>query len=123
MVSKGVSVSELYNSSTECLDTYVMLIVVCVTAAAPLVSNEAEVGNKPGSSSSGGPSIGLVAAMAAIVTGLVAVAIGVTVRHIRKRRRLVSMETGTGYDNDDESNADCSRTSQPDFNGAIQSTS
>lgn len=123
MVSKGVSVSELYNSSTECLDTYVMLIVVCVTAAAPLVSNEAEVGNKPGSSSSGGPSIGLVAAMAAIVTGLVAVAIGVTVRHIRKRRQ-VSMETGTEYDND-ESDADCSKTSRSDddFNGAIQSTS
>ncbi len=100
-----------------------MLIVICVTAAAPLVSNEAEAGYEP-VSSSGGPSIGLVAAMAAIVTGLVAVAIGVTVRHIRKRRRLVSMETGTVYDND-ESDADYSKTSQSndDFNGAVQSTS
>ncbi len=100
-----------------------MLIVVCVTAAAPLVSNEAEAGNKPGSSS-GGPSVGLVAAMAAIVTGLVAVAIGVTVRHIRKRRRLVSMETGTEYNND-ESDADYSKISRSsdDLNGAVQSTS
>src|SRR6218665_259684 len=99
-----------------------MLVVICVTAAAPLVSNEAEAGYEP-VSSSGGPSIGLVAAMAAIVTGLVAVAIGVTVRHIRKRRQ-VSMETGTVYDND-ESDADCSKTSRSDddFNGAIQSTS
>ena len=101
-----------------------MLIVVCITAAAPLVSNQAEAGNKPGSSSSGEPSVGLVAAMAAIVTGLVAVAIGVTVRHIRKRRRLVSMETRTEYNND-ESDADYSKTSQSndDFNGAFQSTS
>lgn len=33
-----------------------------------------------------GPSIGLVVAMAAIGTGLVVVALGLAVRHIRKRR-------------------------------------
>lgn len=81
---------------------YLYIVSVCIVAPAALVAGR----HDDLSSSKDGASIGLVVAMAAVVTGLVGVAIGLAVRHVNKRRQNQRVTGRQGSiatdDNDDD---------------------